>query len=87
MSHHGRNSDEFIGQIADAVCSHGMRLPALIGLEAGRPFTLVGGQLVWILQPVLSLITSRELVGRLAELLEEPSAVEALMDQLEARDD
>ena len=86
MSHHGQDSDEFIGQIADAVCSHGLRLPTLIGLEAGRPFSLLGSQFLWILQPLLSLLVSRESISELAELLEEPSAVEKLIDQLEARE-
>ncbi len=86
MSHHGLGDDQFVGQIADALCSHGLRLPALIGLEAGRPLSLIGGQFLWILQPVLGLLVSRELVGQVALLLEEPAAVDQLIDQLEARD-
>ena len=86
MSHHGLNDDEFVGQIADALCSHGLRLPALIGLEAGRPLTLLGGQFLWMAQPFLSLMISRDRVGQVAELLEEPASVDKLIDELEARE-
>jgi hypothetical protein len=86
MTNHGLDSEEFVGQIADVICSHGMRLPALVGLEVGRPFSLIGGQLLWLLQPVLGLVLSRELVGQTARLLEEPKSIEALIAQLEARE-
>ena len=86
MSRHGLGDDQFVGQIADALCSRGLRLPALIGLEAGRPLSLIGGQFLWILQPVLGLLVSRELVGQVAQLLEEPAAVDELIDHLEARE-
>jgi hypothetical protein len=86
MSHHGLGHDQFVGQVADALCRHGLRLPALIGLEAGRPLSLIGGQFLWILQPVLGLVVPRDLVGQFAQLLEEPTAVAELIDQLEARE-
>jgi hypothetical protein len=86
MSQHGLNNEAIVVQIADAFCIHGLRLPALIGLEAGRPLSLLGGQLLWLVQPVLSLVVSREMVSQFALLLEEPSAVEALIDELEARE-
>ncbi len=86
MSRRGLNNEVFVVQIADALCTHGLRLPALIGLEAGRPLSLIGGQLLWLLQPVLSLVVSGEMVGQAALLLEEPAAVEELIDELEARE-
>ena len=86
MSRPGLDSDDIVGQIADAICDHGLRLPALVGLEAGRPLSLIGGQVLWLLQPVLGLVISREMVGRVAKMLEEPAAVEELIGKLEARE-
>jgi len=86
MSHHDFENDEFIGQIADALCSHGLRHPAMVGLEAGRPFGFLGGQFLWMLQPVLGLMISRRTVAQMAELLEQPSAVDRLIKNLEARE-
>jgi hypothetical protein len=86
MTSHGLDNEDFVGQIADVICSHGMRLPALVGLEAGRPLSLLGGQVLWILQPILGLVLSRELVEQTARFLEEPQSVDALIAQLEARE-
>jgi hypothetical protein len=86
MTHRGLDNEEFVVQLADAICTHGLRLPALAGLEAGRPFSFIGGQFLWLLQPILGLVVSRESVGRAAQLLEEPEAIDELIDQLEARE-
>lgn len=86
MTRRGLDNEDFVVQIADALCTHGLRLPALIGLEAGRPLSLIGGQVLWLLQPLLGLVVSRELVGHAARLLEEPEALDELVDQLEARE-
>ncbi|MGB3714999.1 MAG: hypothetical protein WA996_11280 [Candidatus Promineifilaceae bacterium] len=86
MTRRGLDNEEFVVQIADALCIHGLRLPALIGLEAGRPLSLIGGQVLWLLQPLLGLVVSRDLVGNAARLLEEPEALDELIDQLEARE-
>lgn len=74
----------FIDQVADALCLRGWRLPALTVLEAGRPLAFLGGQLLWLLQPVAGPLVSREFVGATARLLEEPSGVDALIRRLEA---
>ncbi len=86
MTRRGLDNEDFVVQIADALCTHGLRLPALIGLEAGRPLSLIGGQVLWLFQPLLGLVVSRELVGHAARLLEEPEALDELVDQLEARE-
>ena len=86
MTDHGLNNDEFVVQLADAICTHGLRLPVLAGLEAGRPFSFVGGQLLWLLQPFLGLVISREKIGQAARLMEEPEGIDELIDQLEARE-
>lgn len=86
MSRRGLNNEQIVGQVADAICDHGLRLPALVGLEAGRPLALFGGQALWLLQPALGLVISREWIGQVAQMLEEPAAVSELIDVLEARE-
>lgn len=56
--------------------------PAQVLLEVLRPFAFVGGQLLWMAQPTLALLWSRQTVGQMAELLEEPAALDALLGQL-----
>lgn len=76
----------FISQLADNICRWGLQVPVLVGLEAGRPLAFLGGQLLWVSKPALALFFSGNSVSRLAELLEEPAAVEALIATLEARE-
>jgi hypothetical protein len=72
-----------IDQLADSICRRGWRLPALIALEAGRPLAFLGGQLLWVAQPALSLLLPSTAVRQVAALLEEPAAVHALAARLE----
>jgi hypothetical protein len=56
----------------------------LIFLEAGHPLTFLGGQLLWVAQPALSLFMPANVVAEAAQLLEEPESVKALAAKLEA---
>jgi hypothetical protein len=78
--------DSFISQVAETLCRRGLRLPALIALDVGQPLAFVGGQLLWMAQPALSPFLSTHTVHRMARLLEEPAAVEALIACLEAKE-
>lgn len=86
MTNYQHENQAFIDQLADLICRRGLQVPALVGLEAGRPFAFLGGQLLWVAKPALALFLSGNAVSRLAELLEEPAAVEALIATLEARE-
>lgn len=83
-----KNMDElpvqngFVDQVAAALSRRGLQTPALIFLETGHPLTFLGGQLLWVAQPALSLFVSAEVVADLAHLLEEPEAVKALAARL-----
>jgi hypothetical protein len=79
-------NEVFVKQVADAICRFRLRLPALISLETGRPLAFLGGQLLWMGQPLLGLFLSPSLVGRVAQLLEEPESVDSLIELLEARE-
>lgn len=73
----------FVERLADEICARGLRLPALIALEAGRPFMFLGGQLLWMSQPFLGLFLPVDGIGRAARALEEPETVSALIKRLE----
>jgi hypothetical protein len=73
----------FIRRVAQLLRQNGMGQPALVGLEAGRPLAFVGGQLIWLIQPMLNLILPAEDVGKLACLLEEPEAIDKLIGLLD----
>jgi hypothetical protein len=73
----------FIRRVAQLLHRKRMGQPARVGLEAGRPLAFIGGQLVWIIQPMLNLIFPAEEVGNLARLLEEPEAVDQLIGLLD----
>lgn len=86
MTDSERENQAFINQLADSIYRRGLKVPVLVGLEAGRPIAFFGGQLLWVAKPVLTLFFPGNEVSRLAELLEEPAAVDALIATLEARE-
>ena len=77
---------EEIGEVVKAITDRGWQSAAVFLLEIGRPLALLGGQLLWILQPGLSMFISADAVGRFARLLEQPEAVNDLINQLDSMD-
>lgn len=78
--------DTFLDQITDVICRQGLRVPALIALETGRPLAFLGGQLLWLAQPALSLFLPNQALRHTALLLENDAAVTALATRLEAKE-
>ena len=78
-----RVENPFLEQVVTFIQRHGLRLPFLLILEAGRPLTFLGGQFLWIAQPALSLIWPGQWIQQTAQLLEEPEAVASLIARLE----
>jgi hypothetical protein len=52
-------------------------------LDVFEPFAPLGAQVMWVLQPALSLVVSRERVATIARLLEEPGELELVRQWLE----
>lgn len=76
---------------ARAIEARGMAVPAVIALQAGRPLSWLGGQLLWVLQPFFEGVGRGKLPGLgavsvpgVAHLLEQQGAVERLVARLEA---
>ncbi len=86
MTKSQNENQAFVNQLADFICRLGLQGPVLVGLEAGRPFSFLGGQLLWVAKPALALFFSGNVINHLAELLEESAAVESLISTLEARE-
>ena len=75
--------EAFISHVADLLCRHGLRHVVLMGLEAGKPLMLIAGQFLWILRPVLGLMLAKDEVTKVAHLMENPIAIEYLIDLLD----
>ena len=82
-SSRGLGNEVVANQLADAVHRHGLQMPALIALEAGRPLSFLFGQFLWITQPVLGLFFTRDSINELAILFEDPASIELLIEKLE----
>jgi len=83
MNNRELDQEDLIDRAASAICERGWRMPALISLEICRPFTFVGGQILWIFQPMLGLLFSNEKIAGAARLLEQPDSVDSLIRRLE----
>lgn len=75
--------ERFLRQVAERVQQRGLRGPAVLALQAGRPLLLVAGQLLWVAQPALGLLGTGRQAGQLAQLLEKPGAADLLLTFLE----
>ncbi len=73
---------QLVEQIAQKINRFGLKLPLLFMLDAGQPLSFIGGQLLWVAQPALSLFVPSQQVRQWAQLLENPSAIRSLKQQL-----
>ena len=86
MTQSSARDEAFLQEVAEGLSGHGLRLPTLIFLEAGRPLLLPVGQLLWLAEPFLSQLWPRERLRGIAELLEDPGAVAQLVAYLSAEE-
>ncbi|RMG91762.1 MAG: hypothetical protein D6706_17885 [Chloroflexi bacterium] len=75
--------EAMITEVANLLRRRGWRVPALVVLEAGAPLAFLGGQLLWVSQPVFSLFGQGDMVAKLARLMENPATVQALTRELD----
>lgn len=76
------NHDPLLDKIAATLKQQGLHATALAFLEAGQPLAFIGSQLLWLAQPALTLLWPKVDLGQLAAIMEEPTAVRALMHRL-----
>jgi hypothetical protein len=75
--------DEVIESLAQKVQGWGLVAPAIFLLEAHKPLSFLGSQLLLLTQPILRFFVADVLVDDTAALLEEPRNVERLILRLE----
>jgi hypothetical protein len=71
----------------EAIRSRGLGQVMDSALDVLGPLGLLGAQLMWVAQPLLGRVISREALGDLAEILERPGGIEQLRAWLEERGD
>lgn len=74
---------DFIEQVALKINRLGLNAPAILLLEAHKPLSFMGSQLLLVAQPTLNLFLSSRLVDNAVTLLADPDQLEALIAQLE----
>jgi len=77
------SKDALVEQLARRIRRWGLTAPAIAFLEANKPLSFVGSQMLLMLQPVTDLFVARELTGDLAALLADRNRLEALIAHLE----
>jgi len=74
---------ELIGQVAGALRRRGLTTPAILFLEANKPFSFVLSQLLLVAEPLLGFFVAPQRSRELAALLEDQTNIETLIQQLE----
>ena len=74
---------EFIERIALRIQKSGLVTPAVFFLELFKPLALLGSHAMVFFGPIISAFIRADGYYRAAELFEEPSNVEFLIDQIE----
>lgn len=75
--------DLLINRLAQKISSWGLTAPALLFLEANKPFSFIGSQALLFFQPLLGFLLGDEIIGGYAQLFEDQANVERLLRLLE----
>jgi hypothetical protein len=75
--------DLLIERLAQKVSRWGLTAPAILFLEANKPFSFIGSQVLLFFQPLLGFLLGDEIMGGYAQLLEGQANVERLLHLLE----
>ena len=76
--------EALIDGLADWIARRGLVTPAVFLLEVNRPFSFLGSQALWMLQPLLGPAMGYGRVAAWARLLEDRSSVARLLQRLES---
>lgn len=86
MSQSPLPDNRFLSALKWRVVHSGLRPAAILALESGRPLALLAAQLVWLSQPLLSLVWRSQELAQWARFLEEPRSIDKLLEQLETEE-
>jgi len=76
--------EEFVGSIVMALRRWGMVMPAILLLEAHKPFSFVMSQALLVAEPILGFVVGSNRSRQFAALLENGEDVEFLLQRLES---
>ncbi len=72
-----------IEKLARAIVARRLEAPATLFLELNRPMGFIFSQATHFARPLLSFLVSPEEVEAAAEVLDDPRAIEALLDRMQ----
>jgi hypothetical protein len=75
--------DVLIERLAQRIFNCGMTAPAILFLEANKPFSFIGSQALLFFQPLLGFLLGDEVIGGYTQLFEDQTNVERLLHLLE----
>jgi hypothetical protein len=78
--------DALIESLAQRIEAMGLATPAILMLEAHKPLSFLGSQAILIAQPLLNVAFNPTASQEVADLLEDRSNVERLIERLERRE-
>ena len=76
--------DALITELATAIERRRLTTPAILLLEANRPFSFIASQLLLVAEPILGLLFDAHRTHEFALLLENRDNVELLLERVEA---
>jgi hypothetical protein len=75
-----------IGRLAGWIAARGLESPAILFFELTKPLALLGSQALLVLAPLLGGALPGGALSEWADLLEDPVAIDQILDRLESRD-
>ncbi len=75
--------DLLIERLAQKISSCGLTAPTILFLEANKPFSFIGSQALLFFQPLLGFLLGDEVIGGYAQLFEDHTSIERLLQLLE----
>jgi hypothetical protein len=78
-----QRDDLLIERLVQKISSCGLTAPAILFLEASKPLSFIGSQVLLFFQPLLGFLLGDEAIGGYAQLFEDQANVERLLHLLE----
>ena len=76
--------EELLDRFAQRVVQMGMTAPAILFLEAYKPLSFLGAQLLWFSEPFLNLLIRPADLHDFTVLIQDEAGTEALIERLES---
>ncbi|MBC7327717.1 hypothetical protein H5T87_06345 [bacterium] len=75
--------EQFIDRLAERIKRMGLVAPAIFFLEAHKPLSFIGGQVLYFSRPFLGVLFGFQNISLAAKILSTPGGVEKLLKKLE----